>query len=273
MQSKTTLRRMTWLLSGLVMLFVLVWQAPAFHTVQGLANYLPLHMFAETFSIVIALMVFGVAWNAFSMERSGNMIILACALLAVGLIDFAHMLSFKGMPDFITPSGPEKAINLWLAGRLVAALGLLAVAWRPWQPFRNPRVRYGLLAGSLIVAALVVWAGIVYPQAWPRTFIAGQGLTPFKIGAEYAIIATLLVPAILFYLQSRRTQSYDAFSLFAATVITILSELSFTLYSDVADVFNLLGHLYKIVAYAFIYRAVFVAGVRDPFQRLDVELA
>ena len=38
-------------------------------------------------------------------------------------------------------------------------------------------------------------------------------------------------------------------SLFAATVITILSELSFTLYSDVSDIFNLLGHLYKIVAY------------------------
>jgi len=41
----------------------------------------------------------------------------------------------------------------------------------------------------------------------------------------------------------------------------------------VADIFNLLGHLYKIMAYAFIYWAVFMASVREPFQRLDAELA
>ncbi len=273
MSTNPTLRHMTWLLGGMALLFMMVWQAPAFYSVQGIAGYLPVHIFAETFSIVISMLVFGVAWNAYTIERPSNIVILACALLAVGLIDFAHMLSFKGMPDFITPSGPEKAINLWLSGRLFAALALLAVALRPWRPFPNSSARYGLLAGSLIITALIVWAGLVHPQAWPRTFIAGQGLTPFKIGAEYAIIVILLVPAVLFYQQAKRQQSDDVVGLFAATVITILSELSFTLYSDVADVFNLLGHLYKIVAYAFIYRAVFVASVRDPFQRLDAEFA
>jgi PAS domain S-box-containing protein len=268
-----SLRYMTWLLSGLALLFAVVWQAPGFYSVQGLASYLPVHMLAETFSIVVAMLVFGVAWNAYSNERPGNIVILACALLAVGLIDFAHTLSFKGMPEFITPSGPEKAINLWLSARLVAALALLAVALRSWQPLADPRSRYRLLAGSVAVALAVSWLGVAHPEIWPRTFIAGEGLTPFKIGAEYAIVAILLVPAVLFYRQARRPQTYDAASLFAATVITILSELSFTLYSDVADVFNLLGHIYKIVAYFFIYRAVFVASVREPFRRLDAEFA
>ncbi|MDO8991072.1 MAG: PAS domain S-box protein [Sideroxyarcus sp.] len=258
---------------GLTLLFMIVWQAPALYTVQGLASYLPLHMFAETFSIVVSMLVFGVAWNVYSTERPGNIIILACALLAVGLIDFAHTLSFKGMPDLISPSGPEKAINLWLAARLIAALALLTVAMRSWQRSYSSQERRGMLAASLAVSAAVIWLGLAYPQAWPRTFIAGQGLTPFKIGAEYAIVAILLIPAVLFYRQARQPQSYDAKGLFAATVITILSELSFTVYSDVADIFNLLGHVYKIVAYMFIYRAVFVSCVREPFQRLDAELA
>ncbi|MEJ2529118.1 MAG: MASE3 domain-containing protein, partial [Gammaproteobacteria bacterium] len=230
-------------------------------------------MFAETFSIVISMMVFGIAWNSYSTERPGNIVILACALLAVGLIDFAHMLSFKGMPDFVTPSDPEKAINLWLAARLVAALALLVVAIRPWRLPFTPRMRFGLLATSLVVSGVVIWLGLAYPKAWPHTFIEGEGLTSLKIGAEYTIIAILLVPAVGFYLQARRPQSYDAASLFAATVTTILSDLSFTLYSDVADIFNLLGHLYKILAYIFIYRAVFVSSVREPFQQLDAELA
>ncbi len=269
----SALKHAIWLILGLGILFLVVWQAPALYTVQGLANYLPLHMFAETFSIVVSMMVFGVAWNAFSTERPGNTVILACALLAVGLIDFAHMLSFKGMPDFITPSSPEKAINLWLSARLIAALALLAAALRPWRLSRNVRARYLLLAVSLVVAATVIWLGLVYPQAWPRTFIAGQGLTPFKIGAEYAIIALLLIPAVLFYLQAKQEPKFDAAGLFTATAITILSELCFTLYSDVADIFNLLGHLYKIVAYVFIYRAVFMSSVHEPFQRVAIEFA
>lgn len=271
--NNSTLRSMNWFLFGLTLLFVVVWQAPAFHVVAGLANYLPLHMFAETSSIIVSVMVFGIVWNVRSTQQSSNIVILSCALLAVGLIDFAHMLSFKDMPDFMTPSDPEKAINLWLSARLLAASALLVVALRPWQLSHNPRERYGFLAGSLAVAAAVIWLGLVYPQDWPRTFIAGQGLTPFKIGAEYTIIATLLIPALFFYIQAKQAQSYDAASLFAATAITILSELSFTLYSDVADIFNLLGHLYKIVAYLFIYRAVFIVSVNEPFQRLDAELS
>ena len=269
--SKTTLQRLSGLLFALAVLFVGIWLAPAFYTVQGLASYLPLHMFAETFSIVISMLVFGVAWNVYSEDRPGNFVILACALLAVGLIDFAHMMSFKGMPDFITPSGPEKAINLWLVARLIAALTLFTLALRSWRPLRHPQSRYGLLTGSLAVSAIVIWFGLAHPDDWPRTFVAGQGLTPFKIAAEYSIIAVLVIPAILFYRQSRKAQPYVVASLFAATVVTILSELCFTLYSDVADIFNLLGHLYKIVAYIFIYRAVFMGSVREPFLRLDAE--
>lgn len=57
--------------------------------------------------------------------------ILGVGFLAVGLIDLAHTLSFAGMPDLVTPSSPEKAINFWLAGRFVAAGVLLAVALSP----------------------------------------------------------------------------------------------------------------------------------------------
>jgi hypothetical protein len=45
--SNNILRYMTRLLFVLAILFVIVWQAPAFYTVQGLASNLPLHMFAE----------------------------------------------------------------------------------------------------------------------------------------------------------------------------------------------------------------------------------
>ena len=61
---------------------------------------LPLHTVMESFAILVSMLVFAISWNTHSAERPGNLIIIACGFLCVGLLDFAHMLSYKGMPDF-----------------------------------------------------------------------------------------------------------------------------------------------------------------------------
>jgi diguanylate cyclase (GGDEF)-like protein/PAS domain S-box-containing protein len=49
----------------------------------------------------------------------------------------------------------------------------------------------------------------------------------------------------------------------------LLSELCFTLYSSVSDIFNLTGHLFKILAYFFLYKAIFVISVKIPFEKIQ----
>ncbi len=269
----SSLRRINWLLAGMAALFLVIWFAPPLQALQGADIMpLPMHIAMETFAIVIAMMVFGLAWNAYGADRPSNTLILACGFLAVGLLDFGHMFSFRGMPDFVTPSGPEKAIQFWLSGRFLTALALLAVALRPWKPLSDPRLRYLMLAASLAIAALVFWAVLYHGDAMPHTFIEGQGLTPLKIAAEYFIITLFAAAAVLFYHQAHQPlapfRSFDSTNLFAASVVTVLSELCFVLYSSVGDIFNLLGHVYKVAAYMFIYRAVFVDSVREPFRYL-----
>lgn len=267
------LRRTSWLLAGMAVLFLVVLLMPPLHALQGV-DVMPLwmHVAGETFSIVIAMMVFGVVWNAYGADRPGNILVIACGFLAVGLLDFGHMLSFKGMPDFVTPSGPEKAIQFWLAMRFLVALTLLAVALRPWQPLSDPRFRYWMLTGSMVLTAFIYWLALVHGQGLPHTFIEGEGLTPLKIGAEYFIIALYLIAAVLFYRQSQssgESRAFDATNLFAAAFVSMLGELSLVLYSNVSDIFNLLGHIYEIVSYVFIYRAVFVDSVREPYLKLQ----
>jgi len=269
---KHPLRNAAWLLGGLAVLFLLVWLAPPHHGLEGVSKYQSVHLPMETLSIVVSMLVFGVAWNAYSSERAANTLILACALLAVGLIDFAHMMSFAGMPVWVTPSGPEKAINFWLAARFLFAVALLAVALRPWTPLSRPHARYALLFGALGISALVYWIGLYHEDSLPRTFIEGHGLTPLKVAAEYVIVAILAAAAVILLPQARRGEPPEARGLFVAAVITVFSELSFTLYADVTDAFNLLGHIYKVFAYIIIYRTVFVGSVQEPFHRvLDAE--
>jgi PAS domain S-box-containing protein len=257
------------LLGAQLLVLLVVWRSPPAHAFQGLASYAPLHVVLEMFSVAVSAMVFAVGWNASARAHRGNGAILACASLAVALFDVAHLLSYAGMPDFVTPSGPEKAIAFWLAARAVAALGMLAAVLRSWRAPLGRRAAAAWLWGALGVVALVLWV-VLYRGAWlPRTRLPDSGLTPFKIGMEWAVIAVAAACAAIIARDARRlAASADAAALFGAAVATIFSEVCFSLYGDVTDTMNLLGHVYKVIAYGFLYQAVVVVGVRAPYARL-----
>ncbi len=249
-------------------LLVLLWVVAPRYAFEGLADYLPLHTFLETVSIVVAALVFGVSWEAYRSERSANAVLMGAGFLAVALLDFGHALSYAGMPDFVTPADPEKAIWFWLAARLAAAVTLLGVALRRDEPLRPPILAPIVLA-ALLGATAAAYAVVLFrPALLPRMFIEGQGLTAFKVGAEYVLTALFIGAAALFYREAAQDGSRRAALLAAAAAVSGVSELCFTLYSSVTDAFNLLGHLYKVSAYLLIYRAVFVVRVREPFERL-----
>ncbi len=265
------------LLIVLVSVLLAVWLWPVGQMLQRSDALFPasLHTITEFGAIVVALLLFSVAWFARSEEQPGNVVLIGCGFLAVGLIDLGHTLSYKDMPVFVTPADPEKAIHFWLAARYAAALTLLMASLRERPPVHSAVRRRLMLTGALALTALVFWVNLLHPEFWPRTFIPGQGLTPFKIVAEYGVIVLSGAAAWFYYARMATARSSVAYSygaLCASCLITILSELCFTLYANVNGVFSLLGHVYKIIAYAYIFRAIFVTSVRDPYRRLRVEV-
>lgn len=237
-------------------------------SIRGIAGYLPLHMLFETIAIVVSMLIFAVGWHAHDRNLPGNLVLLACAFFGVGLLGFAHMLSYAGMPDFVTPSNPEKAIDFWLVARSLAAIALLAVAVLPWRPFASPAIRNALFAAVLAATALAYWLILFHQDEMPHTFIPGQGLTPLKIASEYAIIMLNLAAALALWRRMRNPQPFNITALFGAVCVMAMSEFFFTLYASVTDIFNLLGHVYVVIAYLFLYRAIFVAAMEAPYRQL-----
>jgi len=247
---------------------VLVFGMPSRGESWKIEDYVPLHTLLEMVSVVIAVLVFASGWNAYSRALPRHAVILACAFLGVALLDFSHAMSFTGMPHFITASSPQKSISFWLAARLLAALALFAVAILPAEKSLRASSRYAWLLGVLSVVVLVHWVCLFRPQWVPETFLPGEGLTRFKIGAEYLIIALNLATAALLWVQMRRPLSFNAASLFGSVCVMALSEGFFTAYATVTDVYNILGHFYKLVSYLFLYRAVFVEVIEEPFREM-----
>lgn len=238
-------------LAIMALVLFLAWWIPMPESLRGIAGYEPLHTFFETFSIVVSGLIFAVIWNAPERRENSIMLLMACAYLGVALLDFSHMLSIQGMPDYVIPSSPEKAINFWLAARLLSVITLLAVAVGAGREIKLALNRYVLLAGVLMIVALVHWLFLLHADWVSRTFITGQGLTDFKKNSEYFIIAINIAAVWILLRRMRNPLAFNAPALLGVLVATGLSEIFFTMYGDVTDIFLVLGHLYKIVAYIF----------------------
>ncbi len=262
------LRRTVAILLVLALIQLLAWLLPSLPEFNGIPNYLPLHVLLETVSIVVSMMVFAVGWNSRSSNLSGNIVLLACVFFAVGALDFLHTVSYGGMPAFISPNDAQKHLNFWLSARFFASIVLLVVVIKPWKPLAIKASRYVIFASLIFITVLINWV-VVYHQAWmPDTFIPGQGLTPFKKNAEYLIIALNIVTAFILWHKMRVKQSFNVVLLFGAVCTLAMSEFFFTLYTTMTGSYNVLGHIYKVIAYLFIYRALVVETIEEPFDKL-----
>lgn len=258
-------------LTALLMGLAIVWILPAPDAAKGLSSYVPLHSVMEIIAIAVAAMVFGISWATHPFRANGRALVLGIGFLGVALLDLSHTLSYAGMPDLITPSGPEKAINFWLVARLLAGLAFIWIAFWPSHlaNWVGETSRYWALAIILLLVAIVHYIVIVHPSSIPRTYIEGQGLTPFKVGVEYVLIALYITAGFGFIKRWHKKREISDSLLAMASFTMAMSEFFFTLYANVTDIYNVAGHIYKIIAFAFLYRALFIETIKHPYQSLQ----
>src|SRR5690606_2864533 len=77
-------------------------------------SFLYLHSLTELIVVVMALVAFATGWHRHEQKRTVASLVVVCGALSIGLLDLAHLLSYQGMPDFVTPNSPHKAIVFWL---------------------------------------------------------------------------------------------------------------------------------------------------------------
>jgi sigma-B regulation protein RsbU (phosphoserine phosphatase) len=194
--------------------------------------------------------------------------VLACAFLIGGFLDIFHTMSFKGMPDFFAPNGASIPTTYWVIARLIMALGFLWTACI--KPDKTTGVsRWIALITSLSVSFVLIYIVTFHSDLLPKVYIEGTGLTPLKIQAEYAIIAVQAIAVVLSVSEFRKTGSTASIMFATALIISIFSELCFTLYISVFDMYNLAGHIFKIIAYSIMFNILFMQNIKLPYERLE----
>ena len=224
-------------------------------------KYLLFHSIAEIFSIVIAGGVFLVGWSSRKYMKGSFFLILGISSLFIIALDLIHTLSYSGMQIF-TEFDANLPTSLWIAARYLQAGSFLLASFTIKKPIK-PLILFIVYLGITLLLFF-----LIFLEIFPTCYIVGQGLTLFKVASEY-LINIILIFTLYIIIKNRTEFDKRVFKLIVLSIISIIvAELSFTLYFGVKDIPNLIGHLFKIIAFFLLYKAIIQIGIEDPFDLL-----
>jgi signal transduction histidine kinase len=234
----------------------------------SLYSYLLFHSLVELYRIIIGCTLFVIIWNSrdFAKEHFDYLTFIGIAYFFVSIIDLVHMLEYEGM--YIFNSG-YYATELWIAARYMESISLavLMILQRYNKPLKLHllMIVYAFMTLSLIASILVF-------NVFPVCFIEGVGLTPFKIISEYVIILILIISALLLNKNKQKYSGLVYNYLLWSIIVTVFSELAFTLYQATDGLANFAGHILKVASFYLIYKAIIINCINEPYQTIFYEL-
>jgi signal transduction histidine kinase len=220
-------------------------------------SYVLFHTLVEVFRIVVIFGIATLAWNARREIDNPFLLVAGLSYPSIGVLELLHTLSYKGMGVF--PPDANLPTQLWIAFRGFESAAMLFAATflgRPAPPAR------ATAAGFLAIGSTLGW--LVLTGRFPDCFVAGSGLTTFKVIAEYVIAGGFAATLILL----RRHAEEFAGDILPSVVLSlgcgVAAELAFTRYVSVYGLANYLGHLLLLTSTYFLYRALLIQGIRKP---------
>jgi signal transduction histidine kinase len=233
--------------------------------------YVPVHTALELAVVGFGLATFAVQWFAAGAGafREARALFIGPAFLAGAILEAAHLLVLPGLHGGLGPETPERVIFFRLAARAITVAALVAAA-------RIERGAHGVFLGrrrllflNLALAAAVIGLDVGAPEGRAWFFVDGVGITGLKTAAEVAVLGAAVVGALLharaWYVRRENVSARLALALATAA----FGELSFMLYRQPYDPWNVLGHAYGVLSSFFVFDALFAAALVRPYRELD----
>ncbi|SCY81552.1 sensor histidine kinase [Alkaliphilus peptidifermentans] len=223
-------------------------------------NYLLFHTIVELFSVVVACSISLMAFNNYNISKNHYITFLGIAYGFIAGFDLLHTLAFEGMGVFKV-GGNNLATQLWTIARYMESISLLIALL-----YLKKKLNTKPVIITYLITSLTFLMVVFYWSIFPDCYVEDIGLTMFKIVSEY-IISIIIVITIVLLMYNRRYFKSQIFWLICFSLIaTILSELAFTLYVDVYGIFNMTGHLLKLLSFYFIYKGIVEVNFKLPYE-------
>ena len=233
-------------------------------------HFILAHTVLECAGVLIAAMIFITGLSPLAENRSLRSTVLASAFLATGLLELAHLVTFDG--TFAQSLLFSEAISekLTIAAQIFATFGLLSFAFCPIRSFAKQSSR--LIYTAFAIASAVIITFIFLTTEGNSNYL--ENIQPNSTNFYFFTFISILlaVTGAKLFSNSLRNNSIPTLSIATATLILAMAAILFGNYQHVNDLSALIGHLYKLSAYVFLYRALVLKNIEQPFQDIrDLE--
>jgi len=215
------------------------------------------HDLAEMFSIVVAVGIFMLTWNARRFLDNHCFLFLGIAYLFVGIIDCLHALTFdKGF-------GSERNLDtqLWYAARYLQGVSLVIAPW-----FAVRRIRPGVTLAAFFAITAVLMAVITGGtfQSW-----YDRGAHIWFMNVNDFVLFGLGVAAFAMLRRAREHFDEEVFLRLALSIVfVVVSGVSEGLGMRGFESFYMFGDLFKALSFYLVYKAVIETGLLRPYDLL-----
>lgn len=225
---------------------------------------LPFHAIAEILTVSLALGIFLVLWYSKSWNERLEYYLIAVSFLGVAILGLFHAaLSHPEVVACLSPDASEKAFLFLWGESCVAAGGLLVGSLVSVSERGGKGLRYILL--FLVLGATATIAGIIlkYP------FVPGDGPAPIRTNLETAALVLAGGAAAFCLLKYIRLRHPTHLVMTQVSGAILVGGVVFSLGWRSGEAFLIINHLYKLAAFCLLFHALFVAAVKEPFERLS----
>ena len=235
----------------------------------GRDDHLFFHSLAEFITITIAAAIFMIFWNSRHLIKNNYLLFVAIAFVFVAGLDLVHLMTYGGMDVFHIP--PEDSLiistQLWFVARYLQAVSLLIAPF-----FVKKRLDYKLMILMCGIITIVVLILAFYGQNLSFLYRVGQDAMVYKSMLEYIVLVLFVISGIFLYVRRRYLDQEIYKYLILMIVLSVFSELCFALSKNAYDIFIIIGHIFKVLAFYMVYVAVIVVGLRRSSNMLFREL-
>ena len=216
-----------------------------------------LEPFMELVAVLLGLLVVSVSLHTLDPSEQARANVLVAGFGVAAVCNFLHGVLAHSTPVHM-PSGTAH-ISLWLSSwaRVVEVVTLLLTAARLAMP--GPAKVW--LAASGVVALLLVGSAMGPLPGWFAA-AAGGSLRQYL---AFVLVVALGVAAVWLHRNPGRRERVFAW----AAVAFLGGELVVGLMGGHSSIGGPLAHGLRVLAYALLYQAVFDAGIRAPFARVQ----
>lgn len=222
------------------------------------------HTVFELICIFINLAIFLLVWHTYNRTSTINHII-GLGFLMVTVFEIFHTYYSRAL-HFYPPTYFDLGAKYWFLDRFTEVLIFLLISFLQTDNLRINK--WTGLAFALTISISLSYLVLFYPTLLPALFIANH-LSPIRIFLEY-FIASLFLVAL--YNLRNKVESKDLLTyryIILALLLSIPTQLCFTIFYDVDSFYNVLGHVLKVASYYCLLRGIFVSSIAYPYEKLE----